>query len=225
MVALPYGSRPYPVDLGARETCVLAAPELPAPAPLDDLLDRALAAPIGAALPRPTATSRITVIVSDPTRHEPRAALLAALRRHFPDGVWTIAVATGTHGPCDLGRLGLAEPGAVTEGRAVINHDGHTDTVELGTTSRGTPVRVHRSVLDADLVLATGCIRPHYFAGFGAGAKALFPGLGEAAVKGSGSEGPVIAVRQGSVYLEIGPGALTQPEMVNLAQVILSLVA
>lgn len=54
---------------------------------------------------------------------------------------------------------------------------------------------------------------------------ATFPGLGEAAVKGSGSEGPVIAVRQGSVYLEVGPGALTQPEMVNLAQVILSLVA
>jgi nickel-dependent lactate racemase len=29
-------------------------------------------------------------------------------------------------------------------------------------------------------VVATGCIRPHYFAGFGAGVKALFPGLGEA---------------------------------------------
>jgi nickel-dependent lactate racemase len=35
-------------------------------------------------------------------------------------------------------------------------------------------------LIDADLIVATGCIRPHYFAGFGAGVKALFPGLGEA---------------------------------------------
>jgi nickel-dependent lactate racemase len=61
----------------------------------------------------------------------------------------------------------------------VVNHDGHTDCVELGITARGTPMRVHRCVLDADLVVATGCLRPHYFAGFGAGAKAIFPGLGE----------------------------------------------
>ncbi|MGH2719961.1 MAG: hypothetical protein ACRDJU_15485 [Actinomycetota bacterium] len=49
-----------------------------------------------------------------------------------------------------------------------------------------------------------------------------FPGLGEAAVKGSGSEGEVIAARQGSIYLEIGPGNLNQTEMVNLAQTVLS---
>jgi len=41
-------------------------------------------------------------------------------------------------------------------------------------------MRVHRCVVEADLVVLTGCIRPHYFAGFGAGAKAIFPGLGEA---------------------------------------------
>lgn len=144
---------------------------LPAPRPLDELLDAALASPIGAALPRIAPSDRVTVIVSDPTRKEPRAAMLAALRRHLPPARWTIAVATGTHGPCDVGALGLDEP--------VINHDGATDVVELGTTRRGTPVRVHRSLVEADHVLATGCIRPHYFAGFGAGAKALFPGLGE----------------------------------------------
>ena len=41
----------------------------------------------------------------------------------------------------------------------------------------------HVNALDPrpDLVIATGCIRPHYFAGFGAGVKAIFPGLGQAA--------------------------------------------
>src|SRR5262249_49731789 len=92
-----------------------------------------------------------------------------------------LAVATGTHGPCRVDDLGLS-PTSLRDA-AVINHDGHSDAdlVELGTTSRGTPVRVHRCLLETDLVVATGCIRPHYFAGFGAGVKALFPGLGAAA--------------------------------------------
>jgi len=49
-----------------------------------------------------------------------------------------------------------------------------------------------------------------------------FPGLGDAAVKGAGSEGEVIATRQGAIYLEVGPGDLPQANMVNLAQLILS---
>src|SRR5262249_44407012 len=39
-------------------------------------------------------------------------------------------------------------------------------------------VRIHRAAAEADLVVCTGRIKPHYFAGYGAGAKALFPGLG-----------------------------------------------
>ncbi len=150
---------------------MLEPPVLPSAQSLDELLDGALAAPIGAALPRFAPSDRVTVIVSDPTRKEPRAAMLAALRRHLAPARWTIAVATGTHGPCDVAALGIDEP--------VLNHDGASDVIELGFTRRGTPVRVHRCLVETDHVLATGCIRPHYFAGFGAGAKALFPGLGE----------------------------------------------
>ena len=172
VIELPYGRAPLRVDLGEREVEVVRAAELPAPAPLDHLLDDALAAAPIAVKPG----SRVTVIISDPTRAEPRAAFLAALERRLPGVKWTLAVATGTHGPCDLDALGIAVPAGI------INHDGHApaDLVELGTTAYGTPVRVHRCVIDADLVVLTGCIRPHYFAGFGAGAKAIFPGLGEA---------------------------------------------
>jgi nickel-dependent lactate racemase len=62
----------------------------------------------------------------------------------------------------------------------VVMHDGADvgSLVAVGTTRRGTPVTLHRAVLDADLVVATGCIIPHYFAGYGAGVKAIFPGLG-----------------------------------------------
>jgi nickel-dependent lactate racemase len=171
-IDLPYGSHPYPLDLTGRDVAVLAPPPLADPPPVETLLDRALDE---SPLPHLAAGARVTVIVSDPTRKEPRAALLAAVRRRLPVARITVAVATGTHGPCDPTALGL--PGDLD----LINHDGATDLVELGTTARGTPVRVHRCVVEADLVVATGCIRPHYFAGFGAGAKAIFPGLGERA--------------------------------------------
>lgn len=170
-IDLPYGSHPYPVDLAGREASVLRARELPPPQPVELLLERALDED---PLPPVAAGARVTVIVSDPTRNEPRAALLAAVRRRLPPVRLTLAIATGTHGPCDPRALGVSAPDA-----ELVNHDGESGLVELGTTARGTPVRVHRCVIEADLVIATGCIRPHYFAGFGAGAKAIVPGLGE----------------------------------------------
>src|SRR5579863_1568205 len=130
------------------------------PPPLDPLIEAALDAPFGGPV---LAGARVTVIVSDSTRVEPRAAFVRALHRRLPAAQVTIAIATGTHGPSPLAGLDL--PRDVR----IVNHDGETGCVELGVTARGTPVRVHRCVLDADLVVATGCIRPHYFAGFGAG--------------------------------------------------------
>jgi len=182
MIELPYGRLPYPLDPGPQAT-LLAPPALPAPPELAALLDAALAAPLG----RPplaqlvSAGARVTIIVSDASRREPRRAFLEALARHLPPTRWTLAIATGTHGPSPLPELDLPDP--LVRGLPVVNHDGHRpdDLVDLGVTTRGTPVRVHRCVVETDLVIATGCIRPHYFAGFGAGAKAIFPGLGEAA--------------------------------------------
>jgi nickel-dependent lactate racemase len=172
VLSLPYGRVPYRLDLGNRTAQVLEPAPLPPPRPVEELLEAALE---GHEIPQ---VRRVTVIISDATRDEPRPAFLRALRRRLPHARWAVAVATGTHGPVgDLAPLQL--PDFVTD---VIDHDGHADRdlVMLGTTPRGTPVRVHRAVVDTDLVIATGCIKPHYFAGFGAGVKAIFPGLGEA---------------------------------------------
>ena len=47
----------------------------------------------------------------------------------------------------------------------------------IGHTSSGTPVEIFEEVLDADLVIATGNIEYHYYAGYSGGAKALMPGV------------------------------------------------
>ena len=178
---LPYGRQPLPVSLPANAVWVEPpeAPDAPALAPM---LRAALDAPIGAprleALARPGA--RVVLIVSDVTRDEPRDAMAQAVLERLPDdAVVTLAIANGTHGPCGLERLGLSDA-VRSRATAVVDHDARDarGLMLLGTTARGTPLRVHRCLADADLVVATGRIKPHYFAGYGAGAKALFPGLG-----------------------------------------------
>ena len=184
IVELPFGRAGYRLDLTGRAAEVIAAAETPpATRSLDAMIASALDAPLG----RPPLSelastgARVTLVVSDATRAEPRAAFIAAVRARLPGVRWTIAVATGTHGPAPLAALGV--PDDLLRDATIVNHDGHRPAglVELGVTARGTPMRVHRCVVDAELVIATGCIRPHYFAGFGAGVKAIFPGLGEAA--------------------------------------------
>jgi nickel-dependent lactate racemase len=47
----------------------------------------------------------------------------------------------------------------------------------LGQTTRGTPVEILEEVASSDLIVATGNIEYHYYAGYSGGAKALLPGV------------------------------------------------
>lgn len=50
------------------------------------------------------------------------------------------------------------------------------DFLYQGTTSRGTPVFIHREICNTDIVVLTGTVVQHYFAGYGGGRKAVLPG-------------------------------------------------
>lgn len=57
-----------------------------------------------------------------------------------------------------------------------LNHDVNKCEY-IGTTKRGTRVEVNSEVLNSDIIIATGNLEYHYFAGFSGGAKALAPGV------------------------------------------------
>ncbi len=55
--------------------------------------------------------------------------------------------------------------------------------VDLGTTAGGVPVSEHRAVVESDLVIATGIVEPHQYAGYSGGRKTLAVGAaGEALI-------------------------------------------
>jgi len=155
-VSLGWGRSPRDIDVpeGAE---LLIPPPLPA-ARIEAACAEALASPIGAPRlrGRVPAGTRVTIIVSDDTRDEPRDEMVAAVLREIEVPVDVkIAVAYGTHAPGQSGEM-----------------------IDVGMTARGTRVRYPDWLVRSELVICTGMIRPHYFAGWGAGCKAIFPGLG-----------------------------------------------
>ncbi|MBI4295602.1 MAG: nickel-dependent lactate racemase [Chloroflexi bacterium] len=125
-------------------------------------------------------TDRVVVIVTDNTRPCPDDRLLppilAELEEKIPRENITIMVALGLHPPLDKEQLVKKLGRRIVENYRVINHD-PGQTVNIGTTSRGTPVDINTEVVKADFRISTGFIEPHFFAGFSGGRKSIAPGV------------------------------------------------
>ncbi|MDR2071333.1 MAG: nickel-dependent lactate racemase, partial [Treponema sp.] len=128
---------------------------------------------------------RVLIIVNDATRPTPTAAILEGLlpaleQAGIGGGNLTILVAAGAHRPPTgnefrqiLGDL----YGKLRE--QCVHHDARKEgeMVNLGTTRNGTPIELNRRLFEADRIIATGSVEPHYFAGFTGGRKAFLPGV------------------------------------------------
>ncbi|MEM4700039.1 MAG: lactate racemase domain-containing protein [Candidatus Nezhaarchaeales archaeon] len=151
--------------------------------PLDpaEAFERALARPLrGAELSKEGRADKAAIIIPDHTR--PPSPFLAQL----VDAVEALArevvivMAGGTHKPPPLSKIREALGELVERKwfglRYSYARGSPSDFKRLGTTARGTPIEVHREVAEADLAISTLCVRPHYFAGWEGGCKAVLPG-------------------------------------------------
>ncbi|WP_372682494.1 nickel-dependent lactate racemase [Desulfosarcina sp.] len=146
------------------------------------------AADLKAALPAgPLQGRRVAVVVADKTRlcgYDQYLPVLLDLleRRGASKETISVYIAYGTHAfqsdaEC---RTVYGEPFFQYR---FVHHDCNDDAcfADMGATGRGTPVRIRKDILDADLVITFGAISHHYFAGYGGGRKLIFPGLGQRA--------------------------------------------
>jgi nickel-dependent lactate racemase len=157
-VAVPPGGEPVDVTTGAERA--LADPHGPRLASLADPDDL------------------VCVVVTDVTRATPDEVLLDALLSELERaGVVreqvTVVVGLGLHRP--LSDTELRES-LGTNADLTVNHDPE-DCVKMGSVD-GVPVEVNHHVADADLVLSTGMVEPHQYAGFSGGAKTVAIGAG-----------------------------------------------
>lgn len=144
---------------------------------------RALREPIGEGRIRERFThhKRVVLLVSDITRPSPSSILLPPIIEELNEAGITdekikIIFGLGIHRrQTEEEKKSLVGP-EIYQRIQSIDHDVE-NCKEVGRTKRGTPIQVFREVLEADLLIATGNLEFHYFAGFSGGAKALCPGV------------------------------------------------
>jgi len=160
------------LDEGAE---VVAEQELSA-AP-DGEIERSLDEPLGKRLEELAGCRSASILASDITRPAPSHILLPPLIRRLKElGIMDIRVVfgLGTHR-----RMTEDEVRRLLQGCIKVPHMQH-DTgrcVHLGETVRGTPVEINETVASSDMIIATGNIEYHYYAGYSGGAKAVLPGV------------------------------------------------
>jgi len=120
----------------------------------------------------------VAVVVTDATRATPDDVLLDVLLNRLRRlGVIreqvTVVVGLGLHRPMDDDELAAA---LAEHADLAVNHD--PDDVRTVGTVDGVDVELDRHVAAADVVLATGMVEPHQYAGFSGGAKTVVIGAG-----------------------------------------------
>lgn len=128
---------------------------------------------------------KLLIIINDATRPTPTAAMLGALvpeldASPIKNQDITLIIATGAHrAPAEAEYQQILGPwhGRFRERCVYHNARDNSVMVDLGTTRNGTPILLNRLLFEADRIIATGSVEPHYFAGFTGGRKAFLPGI------------------------------------------------
>lgn len=157
--------------------------------PLDNPLEevkRAIKSPVNS---KPLAEiaggkQKVAIVITDITRPSPDHILVPPVIDELEKaGVQTenitIVIATGLHRPNTKEELADRLGKDVLSKVKVVNHVGYekSELTFLGKTGYGCPVWINSIVAGADLVISTGIIEPHFFAGFSGGRKCVAIGV------------------------------------------------
>ncbi|MFC1763199.1 lactate racemase domain-containing protein, partial [Planctomycetota bacterium] len=126
----------------------------------------------------------LCVLVPDATRRTPFEDNYRSLMDHL-GGCEQVRclICTGTHDPCSAGNIALRqriEQTAHMSGLKDFSCEGHdcrsSALIEGDTTLRGTPVRYHPWLQEAEVFLVLSDVKVHYFAGYSNPVKNFVPG-------------------------------------------------
>lgn len=127
---------------------------------------------------------KAAIVVDDYTRPTPTAQILpivlSELRKggvSFEDIV--VVIGGGLHIPTAEHEKSVLVGEEVVRHVEVVSHicDDDSSLVDLGSSSRGTPIKINRRIVEADFRICIGLIEPHQKAGFSGGAKSIVPGV------------------------------------------------
>jgi nickel-dependent lactate racemase len=187
-VELNYGKSALTVELDERwNVTVIRKPPMPVEQDAPEAVRAALSRPVRARplVEEARGARSACVLICDITRPVPNGLLLPPLldellRAGVPKEHIVVLIATGLHRPNEGEELAeLVGDRRVLRDFRVENHFARNDDdhVDLGATAAGTPVRLDRRFVGADLKIVTGLVEPHFMAGYSGGRKVIAPGI------------------------------------------------
>jgi nickel-dependent lactate racemase len=207
MYQLPYGKKTLRFSLlpEMRGYVAVSNPVRPladAPAAIADALQQ----PLGTRPLREitNAGSRVCIVFTDATRACPDHLLVPALLSELTAGGVrdeniTLLCGIGMHRPSTSAEKVAKLGSDVVSRYRVIDSEPQNPSalVDLGKTANGVPVSIHRSAVEADMLIATGIVEPHQYAGYSGGFKTLAVGAaGEDLI--TYTHGPAFLDREGT---------------------------
>ena len=124
----------------------------------------------------------LVIIVNDVTRYTPYDQMLPPLlevikKAGIKKEELTFVVATGVHSPHSKEQNKEIFGEKIDNNYNFIHHNCDQNLVDFGKLSSGNRLRLNKKVAEADFVITTGVILPHYMAGFSGGRKSILPGV------------------------------------------------
>ncbi len=163
--------------------------------PIDDVqeaIQETLNHPIGSAPLRELAKpgDRVCIVFTDITRSSPDHLLVPALlgeleKAGVQDEHITLLCGIGMHRPSTPEEKVVKLGAEIATRYRVIDSEPQNPSalVDLGITAGGVPVLLHRAAVEANLLIATGIVEPHQYAGYSGGRKTVAVGAaGEALI-------------------------------------------
>jgi lactate racemase len=150
------------------------------------------------------AGSRVCIVFTDVTRSCPDHLLIPPMLEELkaagvPDDNITLLCGIGMHrASTQEEKIAKLGDNIVARYRVIDNEPQNPNAlINLGITPGGTPVSVHKCVVESDLVIATGIVEPHQYAGYSGGRKTLAVGAaGEALI--AHTHGPAFVEHPGT---------------------------
>ena len=148
-------------------------------------IERVLDNPHGPALVDLSRSKSVCVLVEDHTRDAPHWAMISAIVPSLTDANRVqFIITTGSHEVDHPGNLEIvemikraAEDAKLTRYDVVIHDCKSPDMVDLGKTTRGSPVIVNAAAVGHDVYVSLSDMKAHYFAGYSNVVKNFLPGV------------------------------------------------
>jgi nickel-dependent lactate racemase len=199
-ISLTYGSGRVPIEIPDRhldayihpESKLLGSEPIISPELLTEKVQYALMHPLagGKPLAERVRGKRVAVFIEDDSRDQPHKLFLENLAPHLMSASHVhFLLTTGTHNPESPGNKAILQhmrdlgarlqtPFDVTANYSGLD-PGRNVFVDLGNTSRGTPVRILKEALDAEVHLIVASLKFHYFAGYSGKHKHAIPAISD----------------------------------------------